>query len=776
MSRGMTSRLLSLPSALGLAAGIAFAQPQHVEHTLWPAHIEESPLISDLRLGGDLRDGVSQLEASFSRPSVAYTIEGNAVPAETPRFEGFAVAQRYQWIPAQSTPPQIGPITIAGGELFATDRVGNIYASSNGETFVVRGWVPYGIQSSASAHGTPEGALLVATGTGYEDYNIRFVWRSEDGGQTFTNVLAPRVGTPAQWNWATLGETLYVSEYGKKTLDGDGNARQIYRSDDDGRTWQVVYDPPPRADTHCHKLLADPWTGCVFQCYGDSDEEIIMSCDGGESWEQVHDSFQPTAAVARQEGLYWGQEGAGLPGVTRYDRYTGKWKHVFQPWFYEDGGDNIFTMLEHDGVIYLAFANHRQSIWASVDGEHWTFLHGPFGEYDAYGVRKLVGYYGKWIHAYFVGGGCGAPYYHGHLKFRPGHVATITGLRIEAPTNNLLGTAQASSAETGLEGWECSGQATLTWDTARSYHGDASVRVDSPNAYPAVLCPPLPCAVPVGTLLQAQIHMIGDERTLTVQLYDEESGESGNALSASPFDEWTPAHCSMVVSAPENRVRLRFGWLQGGYHPITFCIDGYQITAAQTGRTWVVGGVPRAAEVLTHAVPFESEWTDFLCFSPEFNSIEGDDRQRTIKAWVEAPDRYAQLVFDPVDQDFKLIEVLAGVPQVLCSSGPVEFQPGWVHRIALRSGAGGCNLRVRIGTAIDYVASGPPLSVEPTELWIGSSPAGDDQAPGIYALSRTFSGVLLDEAVERELEYLPPVGSCPAYFDGDDDVHQPDLG
>ncbi len=750
-------RVLTLSLLLVLAVQIAMAQPSKPQlPPLKSQHISESRLlISDLRLSNNLTDMVTGESALFSRPSVAYTFEGELVPEGVPRFEHLAVTQGFdEWVLPEATPDELAPIAITGGKLFAADRYGNIHVSTDGESFVQTGTCPYR-PTWGSAHGTPEGALLV--GTGYSLDSPRFIWRSEDDGYTFTAVLTMRVGSPAIWNWATLDSSIFASEYGKKTLDGDGNARQIYRSDDDGRTWQLVYDPPPQEHVHCHKILGDPWSGCVFQAYGDIDEKIVMSCDGGQTWEQVHDSFQPTAAVAREEGLYWGQEGTGIPGITRYHRETGLWKHVFQPWFHEDGDDNIFSMIEHDGVIYAHFCYHRQSVWASADGDHWTFLNGPFGENDAYGIRKLVGYFGGWIHAYYLGDSF--PYYHGYLKFRPGRLATIGGIRIEAPAENLLGSEQASSAESGLEGWECSGNAVLTWDTSKAYHGNASIRVDSPDGYPIVRCPPLPDSVAPGTLLQAQIRMIGDERTLMVKLHDEEGGGSGNRLSASPFDDWTTAHCSMIASAPDNRIKLMIDYVQYAYHPITFWIDGYQITEAQTGRTWVVGGVPRAGEILRHNVPFGAEWTDFLCFNPEFNNVEGDDRQRTIKAWVEDLDNYVRLIFDPDDQMFKLIEVVAAMPQVLCETGPVEFQPGWVHRIALRSATDACELRLRIGTAINYSASGPPLNIQPTELWIGSSPAGDDQAPGLYALSRTFNGALNRVALERELAFLPQAGA-----------------
>ena len=754
-------RVLTLSLLLVLAVQIAMAQPSKPQlPPLKSQHISESRLlISDLRLSNNLTDMVTGESALFSRPSVAYSIEGDLVPEGSPRFEQFAAAVGYEWVLPEVTNDEFAPIAITGGKLIAQDWFRNVYVSTDGENFDITGTYPHWIWC-ASASGTPEGALLIATGNPYDPTSERGIWRTEDDGQTWTRVLVMRVGGPANWNWVTLGNSLFVSEYGKYSLDGDGNARQIYRSDDDGRSWELVYDEPPQETRHCHLLLADPWGGCLYQYWGDADEQVIRSCDGGDTWEWIHDYYQPIAGIAREEGIYTGHEGIGKPGVTRYERDTGLSKHVWSPWFAVDGDECIRGMFEHEGVIYVPNSMHRQAMWASADGDHWTLLHEPFGQHDDIGILKTVGYFGEWIHIHYILGDS-SPHPRGHLKFRPGRLATIGGIRIEAPAENLLGSEQASSAESGLEGWVGMGNTTLTWDTSRSFHGSASIRVDSPDANPFVLCPPLPDSVPVGTFLQGQIHLIGDERTLKIRLYDQPNGHCANYYSGCPYDYWTPNSCCMTVTEPDNRVRLTIAHLQTLYYPrpITFWIDGYQITEAQTGRTWVVGGVPRAGEILRHNVPFGAEWTDFLCFNPEFNNVEGDDRQRTIKAWVEDLDNYVRLIFDPDDQMFKLIEVVAAMPQVLCETGPVEFQPGWVHRIALRSATDACELRLRIGTAINYSASGPPLNIQPTELWIGSSPAGDDQAPGLYALSRTFNGALNRVALERELAFLPQAGA-----------------
>jgi len=91
---------------------------------------------------------------------------------------------------------------------------------------------------------------------------------------------------------------------------------------------------------------------------------------------------------------------------------------------------------------------------------------------------------------------------------------------------------------------------------------------------------------------------------------------------------------------------------------------------------------------------------------------------------------------------------------VLSESEPVTFWRGWAFRFALRSSASGSEFRVKIGST-EVCGAGRALSVRPKEIWIGSSPAGDDQAPGLYSLSRTFGQALTDEELELELDFLP---------------------
>jgi hypothetical protein len=86
----------------------------------------------------------------------------------------------------------------------------------------------------------------------------------------------------------------------------------------------------------------------------------------------------------------------------------------------------------------------------------------------------------------------------------------------------------------------------------------------------------------------------------------------------------------------------------------------------------------------------------------------------------------------------------------------VNVWPGWTCRIAVRSGLTGTDFRVLIGTT-QFAAKGPALTIQPTSLRIGSSPAGNDGAPGVYTLSRTFATRLPDAALDYLLNFLPGV-------------------
>jgi hypothetical protein len=643
------------------------------------------------------------------------------------------------------------PVALLPDMLIAVSGL-QTYGSTDGVNFEPRGSLPYALHEQECAFGTPGGSLLVFLDDGQ-------LWRSPDAGQTFVPVLPfPAHCYPLHWNFAALGTTVFVSEYGD--VNQPDNPRRIYRSADDGATWSVVYDPPAQFGYHNHKIVADPITGRMYQSHGDTTHGILCSIDLGESWSLLHDYYQPTEAIARPGAIYWGHDGAGAVSVQRLDTSTGSWTWPLAPWRGYSGdtsrSGNILGMAEHAGVMYAGITG-LDELWGSPDGLHWALVAGP--NTGSKGGEDFVGAFGGLIHGR-------ARQTLDYLRITPPAIANLTGLRLEPGVTNRIDSAATSSFEGGLTGCTVTPPSSIEWDATRGFHGQASVRWTIPAGTAAMILtlPPIPAEVPVGTRLYGQVRIMGDELGLLAFLFDDPHGLRGPLTVVSARDEWGLVRAEMTVTQPGNSVWLA---IEAGAatSDVTIWLDGYQIADLNGGSTWQLGGTPRTPEHLTLPVTFPAAWTDLVYVKPEFCKGDRSPRPRALKAWVEDADHYAQLVYDPIVPCFKLREIVAGNVTELCASPSAEVWPGWDCRLAVRSGPHGADFRVVIGTT-EYTAAGQALTVQPMSLWIGSSPSDNDGAPGVYALSRTYATRLPDAALTYLLAFLPGVPPPPADCNG----------
>ncbi len=715
-------------------------------------------LVSDLPLDAGLGDSATRRTAIFTRGSAAYSYAGELVGADTPRYEPIALATGFEW---QITlrEHELVPIAVAAGELFATNNLHQILASQDGETFEFRSAAPVPLTGRTTAWTTPAGALMVAglppgaTGGGH-------VYRSADGGRTFELVLVFPAGFARHWNFAALGTTVFVSEYDNIDLPYQGdNGRRIYRSEDDGRTFNLVFEPPPQAGWHDHQILGDPWRDCLYQSVGDLEPGIWRSTDHGDTWHKIHDYYMPISGVVREEGAYWGHDGLGASAVERFEPATGRWTLPHRAWngylSNTSRQGNCSALFEHSRILHVPYVIQINETWLSRTGDDWAFGR-AFPTTDR-GTYRLVGLFRGWIYGmYHQGNGEHTAY----MKIRPGRVATVNGLRIDPPVVNLLTSDQLCSAENGLDGWYHSSAATLAWDTERSYHGSASVAFSNPNlgSDAVIMTPPLPYSLPVGTVVHGQLRITGDESALCVGLVDAVHNVGGKIVRTSACDDWTVVRPELTITDPINSIAFIIYGDADRVGVARVWLDAFQLSATLPGETWQPGGTPRTAETVRHTVDLSGDWTDFVWFRPDFDSEQGPPGWRTLKAWVQTVNDYAAVVFDSADQRFKLVQVVAGAPPtVMAATNPVVFWRGYTARLAVRSSANECSVRVRFGSSADsdLSAAGPPLDIQPLELWIGSRPGADDQAPGVYALSRTFGAALSEDELLMQLEYLP---------------------
>jgi len=179
------------------------------------------------------------------------------------------------------------------------------------------------------------------------------VWKTTDGGETWTNVSdgffhTGSVGaiavSEADPNVVYVGMGEHAVR-GVTTSHGDG----VYRSTDAGRTWVHVGLEGTRAISRIRIDPRDPdvvFVAAQGAPYGDSEERgVYRSKDGGKSWRKVH-------YVSERAG----PSDLAMDMTNPRILYAAYWDHRRLPWMVRSGGPG-------------------SGIWKSTDGgESWTKL------------------------------------------------------------------------------------------------------------------------------------------------------------------------------------------------------------------------------------------------------------------------------------------------------------------------------------------------------------------------------------------------------------------
>jgi len=245
---------------------------------------------------------------------------------------------------------------------------------------------------------------------------------SEDGGHTFV-VCLNLSDQEASTVWHIVQNKkgwLFAGEYSNKRLDE--SCAFIYRSKDDGKNWEIVYNNPDNA-RHIHFVAADPYTNYLYAAMGDGDDRarLIRSEDEGNSWNTIgQNSLNPnidwqfTSIVFTPHFRIFGEDDPIQSDIIRtkddqhFERVfipTGIEKHNFWSWGRIDSMGNICfgSWSQHlplkkkrgKGVIYLSkdkgatwelvvdfgiYKNHSGTHFASNFLENdWLLCHSTIG-------------------------------------------------------------------------------------------------------------------------------------------------------------------------------------------------------------------------------------------------------------------------------------------------------------------------------------------------------------------------------------------------------------
>jgi len=289
-------------------------------------------------------------------------------------------------------------ILVKDGYLFVATRNGTVWRSSDGG----RTWTQvfdagYGLKLSGfyimkDSEGNLYASMLAATGK---------VYRSTDNGETWDLLLEQTelLFTPATFEDLGNG-TIIAGTYGGIVL--------LYRSDDWGETWYVWKNftqifpqyavPRPDKPTelmmkHIHCVVY--FKNCLFVSFGDYFAYTIASDDGGNTWYLNHTSTF-TAKLVLDDRVLLGVD-MGTKGIYMFK--DGEYRYVYVPNRYV-APYIVFVhfVMDDAGLIYVpigySFIGSNVTILVSPDkGETWfDYYHLPISGDFSVDIAFFNGY------------------------------------------------------------------------------------------------------------------------------------------------------------------------------------------------------------------------------------------------------------------------------------------------------------------------------------------------------------------------------------------------
>ncbi len=271
-----------------------------------------------------------------------------------------------------------------------------LYKSTDlGNTWVNIGLTDVGIITSCIVHSAnPNNILVGVLGSGFEKSLERGVFRSTDGGSTWTNTLfvSDSSGVSEMRADPTNPDIIYATTFNRLNLPdrgiSTGTDSKIFKSINGGATWTQLTNGLPAqelsrvgiaiSETNPNKLYA-LYVGDDYQVY-----EVYISSDAGASWTALNvqtSNLDPSALGGF--GWYFGRIHVNpfnenhivVPGVEQFESFDGgiNWSANVPPWWtYEVHADkhdlywkNANTMIiGTDGGMYKT----------TNGGNNWTVL------------------------------------------------------------------------------------------------------------------------------------------------------------------------------------------------------------------------------------------------------------------------------------------------------------------------------------------------------------------------------------------------------------------
>lgn len=170
---------------------------------------------------------------------------------------------------------------------------------------------------------------------------------------------------------------IYIGEYGPTIA---GVSRNVWKSSDEGHSWDVVFQAPSREGVHIHRVAVDPFTQDLWITVGDGRDNrgIFRSRDGGRAFKRELDS-QATAVAFTEDAIYWGEDHRKSGRITRLDRASGEAREVLRAAHAGPYGGSIYDMtVAADGTVYAPtmkypLQGHTATLWRGRN-EAWDLV------------------------------------------------------------------------------------------------------------------------------------------------------------------------------------------------------------------------------------------------------------------------------------------------------------------------------------------------------------------------------------------------------------------
>ena len=161
-------------------------------------------------------------------------------------------------------------------------------------------------------------------------FSAGYMWYRSTGTQKFLKSMklahhGPGVGRGMLSNGILgVNNILFFGEYfdnSEKT-----NVR-IYKSLNNGRIWEVAYEFATGQTRHIHALMSDPYSGRVWVCTGDKDNESMIGWSDN-NYQIIYPVVQgnqvgrSVVLVFTEHAVYWGTDTgiSNLAGIYRWDK------------------------------------------------------------------------------------------------------------------------------------------------------------------------------------------------------------------------------------------------------------------------------------------------------------------------------------------------------------------------------------------------------------------------------------------------------------------------